>query len=82
VDRVRPNDRAPGPSEKVGALIPCNPLPGSWELTLATRSTGLIGVSIDETPAACRQSQARPADTMPSPLYLRDATVVTKRFTL
>jgi hypothetical protein len=68
------------------SIIYANADAAGWELTLTLGSTAPVRVEVEETtrglPAVPGVTvTARPADTMPSPIFPRDATVVTKSFT-
>lgn len=67
-------------------LIYANVEEGGWELTLAVRSTGPVTVQLEEVTRGLPEVPgwdvpARPADTMPSPLFPRDPTIVTRSIT-
>jgi hypothetical protein len=68
-------------------LIYANVPPGGWELRLSVRSNAPIVIKVEEStdglPAVPGMTiLARPADTMPSPLYARDATVIKRSFSI
>jgi hypothetical protein len=67
------------------ALVYANVPAGGWELDLVLRSAGPVTIEVEEAtdglPHAPGMAIApRPADTMPSMLYPRDATVITRTF--
>jgi hypothetical protein len=67
------------------SVIYADVLDDGWELTLSVRSTASVMVEIEEVTDGLPDVPGtaialRPADTMPSILYPRDATIVTRAF--
>lgn len=67
-------------------LIYANVTDAGWELTLSVRSTDPVTVRLEEVTNGLPDVPGftvppRPADTMPSPLFPRDPTIVTRTFT-
>ncbi|HMM41244.1 MAG TPA: M28 family peptidase [Thermomicrobiales bacterium] len=67
-------------------LIYANVTDGGWELTVAVRSTDPLTVRLEEITRGLPEAPSmdvppRPADTMPSPVFPRDPTIVMRTFT-
>jgi hypothetical protein len=64
-------------------VIYANVPAGGWELTFTVRSTEPVTIALEEATDGLPDVPGmtipeRPAETMPSPLYARDATIVTR----